>query len=96
MRSQRRDSTRADPNRISPSRGSSKQLNEDPEPPSRVVEASLSPDLEAFVLECLAKKPEGRPGDAGVALDRLERIASEIGESSQVDAREWWETTPRP
>jgi hypothetical protein len=32
---------------------------------------SLNPDLEELTVECLAKKPDGRPADAGVALERL-------------------------
>jgi serine/threonine-protein kinase len=71
----------------------SKHLNEEPEPPSKVLGAPVNADLEAFLLECLAKTPDGRPADAGVALERLDRIAEALGAWTQTEAREWWETT---
>ena len=73
----------------------SKHLNEEPDPPSKVLGAPLSLELEAFVLECLAKTPAGRPANAGVALERLDAIAEALGAWTQAEARAWWtETAP--
>ena len=71
----------------------SKHLNEEPEVPSKVIGLSLNPDLEAFVAECLAKTPEGRPANASEALERLDQIAQSVGPWSQAEARAWWEKT---
>jgi tRNA A-37 threonylcarbamoyl transferase component Bud32 len=71
----------------------SKHLNDEPEMPSKVIGVSLNSDLEAFIAECLAKTPEGRPANASAALERLDRIAESVGSWSQAEARAWWETT---
>jgi serine/threonine protein kinase len=71
----------------------SKHLNDEPERPSKVIGVSLDADLEAFVAECLAKTPEGRPANASAALERQDRIAESVGVWSQAEARTWWETT---
>jgi hypothetical protein len=50
-----------------------KQLRERPAPPSSVV-PRLDPDLDAFVLRCLAADPRQRYANAGLALAALSRI----------------------
>jgi len=50
------------------------QLRERPAPPSQYL--AVSPELEAFVLKCLARAPADRYADAAQALAALEGIAS--------------------
>jgi hypothetical protein len=45
--------------------------------------------LEALVMECLAKKADGRPQTAWDVLARLE-ACTELGAWSNADARGWW------
>lgn len=68
-----------------------RHLGEKPEPPSTVLGCPLNPELEAFVLSCLAKTPAGRPPDAGAALETLDGVAQSLGPWTQAEARTWWE-----
>src|SRR5262249_31713229 len=52
-----------------------KHVKETPEPPSQRSGKPVSPDLEALVLRCLAKRPLDRPRDAGDLLRELESCA---------------------
>ncbi|MBX3193069.1 MAG: serine/threonine protein kinase [Labilithrix sp.] len=52
-------------------------------------------DLEAVVLACLAKRPEGRPRDARAVRAALAQCADGASWSDD-DARAWWEAHPRP
>jgi hypothetical protein len=60
-----------------------------PEPPSARLGRTVSPDLEALVLRCLAKSPADRPHDAAQLLGELETSAVE-GVWTAGDAATWW------
>jgi eukaryotic-like serine/threonine-protein kinase len=62
-----------------------------PVPPSERLGREVSPMLERLVLECLAKKPQDRPADAGAVLQQLEEGWTGA-RWTQRDARLWWET----
>lgn len=51
------------------------QLNDDPTPPSQVAQGvEVHPDLEAIILQCLAKSAEERPATADEVAELLEDI----------------------
>ena len=62
-----------------------------PVPPSERLGREVSPMLERLVLDCLAKKPQDRPADAGAVLQQLEEGWTGA-RWTQRDARLWWET----
>jgi hypothetical protein len=64
-------------------------VGNEPEPPSKVIGSSLSPELERVVLWCLNKNPADRPAHAGVLLEALEECKVE-GYWGQREARAWW------
>jgi len=67
----------------------SHHLHTQPMPPSGRLGSPLPPDLEALILDCLAKSPSARPSSAAALCQRLE--ACELfGSWSPQDAREWW------
>jgi len=66
-----------------------KHVHEAPVPPSEVLDKPISPELERLILDCLAKRPEDRPENAGALLHRLEECKVD-GRWTQVDARRWW------
>lgn len=68
-----------------------KHMNEAPEPPSRVTEMPVHPELERLVLWCLAKRPEERPGGARELREALEALVL-AEEWSSKRAEEWWKT----
>ena len=68
----------------------SHHLHTEPEPPSRRVESEVPADLEALVLECLAKDPARRPAGARELRRRLAGCAG-FGGWTEEDARAWWE-----
>ncbi|MSP26192.1 MAG: serine/threonine protein kinase, partial [Myxococcales bacterium] len=49
-----------------------------PEPPSKLARQPVPPELDALVLACLAKLPEGRPASARVVADTLGAIAARL------------------
>ena len=68
-----------------------KHIGEQPQSPSERLGHPISPDLEALVLQALAKKPEERPADASALLDALERCAVK-GQWGRREAKLWWAT----
>ena len=62
------------------------------EPPPRASQHSpftIPPELDALLLECLAKKPDERPANAGILRHRLERIPF-VERWNQEHAAAWW------
>ena len=59
-----------------------------PPPPSTRV-AGVPAWLDALVLECLAKTPDGRPPDADAILARLDAHGSDLTWTN-IEARAWW------
>jgi hypothetical protein len=66
-----------------------KHVKETPQPPSVRSRKSVSPSLEALLLRCLAKAPNGRPKDAAELLRELENCKVS-GHWSTVEAAAWW------
>ena len=64
-------------------------VNREPEPPSRRVKSPIPPDLEAIVLDCLAKSPDDRPQTADELTARLDSVRLSE-EWTPARAREWW------
>jgi len=64
-------------------------LHTDPTPPSDRLGRELPAELEAMVMQCLAKEPDERPQSAAEIHERLAACRS-IPRWSQADAREWW------
>jgi len=63
-------------------------IRETPDPPSRRTEIPIPADLDALVLECLAKDPAARPATAEDVAARLDRVVTEAWTAN--DARRWW------
>jgi serine/threonine-protein kinase len=61
-----------------------------PVAPSKRVATPIPPDLEAVVLDCLAKDPAGRPETARALEARL-GATSVAGRWSAADAERWWD-----
>lgn len=54
---------------------------EEPPPAPRTYNPNISPELEALVLECLAKSPAERPQSAELLADRFEELLAKRRES---------------
>jgi serine/threonine-protein kinase len=65
------------------------QVNREPEAPSRRTELPIPPELEAIVLDCLAKSPDARPQTADELTARLNAVPL-AQEWTPLRAREWW------
>jgi serine/threonine-protein kinase len=65
-----------------------KHLSMPPEPPSQRLGRALPPALEALVLACLAKSPDGRPASAEALAEELRKLA--VGTWGLGQARAWW------
>jgi serine/threonine-protein kinase len=65
-------------------------LHEPPEPPSRRIGRAVPADLEAVLMECLAKEPAKRPASAAELCRRLEACAS-FGLWTAEKASDWWQ-----
>jgi DNA-binding NtrC family response regulator len=61
-----------------------------PTAPSQLSTADISPEMDALVLECLSKEPSGRPANADVLWERLDRLSIVLPWGHR-HAREWWE-----
>ena len=65
-------------------------LHTQPIPPSERLGCEVLPELEAVIMQCLAKDPEERPDGARQIRERL-AACFEIRRWRQADARAWWE-----
>lgn len=68
-----------------------KHLSDEPVPPSQRSGLEVPSDLEALILDCLAKDPAQRPVDAAEVASRLAACEDAQG-WTQADARTWWQT----
>ena len=64
-------------------------LHSAPDPPSTRLGESVTPDLEALLLACLAKRPEDRPASAHVLRERLHACVA-AGRWTNARAAQWW------
>jgi hypothetical protein len=67
----------------------SHHLHTKPEPPSKRLGEQLPPQLEALVLDCLAKEPEKRPQSAHAFQNVL--LSCGMPAWTAADARSWWD-----
>jgi serine/threonine-protein kinase len=64
-------------------------LHSVPDPPSQRLGAPVPDDLEALLLDCLAKEPAKRP-ESAAALRQSLRSCRAFGEWDGESARRWW------
>jgi serine/threonine-protein kinase len=64
-------------------------LHSTPDPPSIRLGARVSPDLEAVLLACLAKRPQDRPASALMLREQL-RACVAAGRWTNARAAQWW------
>jgi eukaryotic-like serine/threonine-protein kinase len=64
-------------------------IQKEPRPPSELSPFSVTADLDALILDCLAKSPEDRPQTIAEVRQRLSAIepAESWGDS---EAKKWW------
>jgi DNA-binding NtrC family response regulator len=60
-----------------------------PAPPSSKRPGAISAEMDALVLECLAKSPASRPASADALLERLDGLGH-AAPWTQRHARDWW------
>jgi eukaryotic-like serine/threonine-protein kinase len=65
-------------------------LKDTPQPPSERSELSIPAELDALILECLAKSPEARPATARILRERLEACPTSRDWDDR-KAAEWWQ-----
>lgn len=66
------------------------QVQQNPIPPSEVLERDVDPDLEELIMSCLAKTPEQRPS----SMEEIRQVLLELSvrqDWSFQDAQQWWE-----
>jgi serine/threonine protein kinase len=66
-----------------------KQVSELPLAPSERRGAAISADLEAVILQCLAKRPEDRPPTVELLDQALSRCAA-AGTWTRAEGEQWW------
>ena len=66
-----------------------------PDPPSLRTDRPLPRELEAIILLCLTKDPEGRPQSADQLAEMLAGVPT-AGGWTPADAREWWDNHRPP
>jgi serine/threonine-protein kinase len=66
-----------------------RHLQQAPEPPSASAPVPISPELDALILECLAKEPSARPANASM-LGRRIRELTLSPEWTEEMAQAWW------
>jgi serine/threonine-protein kinase len=64
-------------------------LHDEPLPPSQRVSRPIPSDLEAIVMQCLAKEPTGRPQSAGAMSEMLAQC-KDFGRWTRALAQKWW------
>jgi serine/threonine-protein kinase len=69
-----------------------KHVNDVPVPPSARTHHPIPPALEAAVLACLAKEPDGRPATAQALSALLSETVADIDDRwTSARARDWWQ-----
>lgn len=71
-------------------------VHTEPPPPSQRLGAALPPEIDAFVLDCLRKRPDDRPNDARELLKRIDAHHLAAGWSSEAAEAWWLERQPKP
>lgn len=66
-------------------------VERNPIPPSAVAPAPMPKELDALVLECLARRAEDRPQSVAALAERL-AVVPVARAWAEADAREWWRT----
>jgi len=66
-----------------------KHLSIVPEPPSQRLGRGIPPELEALVMQCLAKQPGARPASAEALGEALRGLA--VGTWDPARAKAWWQ-----
>src|SRR5258707_7288984 len=66
-----------------------RHLQQQPEAPSVAAPMTVPPALDALILECLAKEPEGRPANAVELGHRLREISLPTDWNDEM-AEAWW------
>ena len=66
-----------------------RQVQELPEKPSVRLKRPVSPDFEDLLMQCLAKKPSGRPASAATLEEALSRCPAS-GAWTHQHAADWW------
>ena len=66
-------------------------LHSNPVPPSERVEDGVPEDLDALILQCLAKSPQDRP-QTSLELQKSLRGCADCGGWSEEQAKVWWAT----
>jgi serine/threonine-protein kinase len=64
-------------------------VHSEPVPPSKRAPVSVPADLEALVLQCLAKDPAARPGSAAELREALLAVSS-VHDWGEAAASAWW------
>jgi serine/threonine-protein kinase len=72
-----------------PARLALRHVRETPPDVSARAGRDVPRELEALVLQCLAKSPADRPGTMAEVAERLEHMT--LGSWSRADARAWWQ-----